>query len=435
MRLFLLASVALAFPFIAELAHGAATPLALEARNTLFDARAQDVNGSAAFDLLHPLEERDAFTDNRGLADDKRLTSTGERPAGAFATTFQIGSGRLFAWQSKTPHNERDAESVFINLHGVNRNANTYFRILNNAWAHARDAGVGSARPNSLRIAPLFFSTLRDSRAINASTLAWGDSNTWTGGDGSTNPAGSNLSLFSVYDFFLEKYSDSRNYPRMRTITFLGHGGGAQVVQRYAVLGRDNPAPGRISVRYVVANPSSMLYFTRDRPVEVDTRSCNWFDDFRYGLANYRSPYRLPGSAAFLFKRYASRDVRYLVASDDDSSVEGDQLCGGRAAGGPIRHNRSWAYWKYLNLLSGNSNASIRSLFGDFPALEPGKSNNGGRIPTSSAAHLGQFRGVSVNHRIAAVHNTGHSATAVLESAAGRALMFQARETLPRQQN
>jgi hypothetical protein len=48
----------------------------------------------------------------------------------------------------------------------------------------------------------------------------------------------------------------------MKTITFLGHGGGAQVVQRYAVLGRENPAKKRISVRYVVADPSSMLYFT-----------------------------------------------------------------------------------------------------------------------------------------------------------------------------
>lgn len=70
----------------------------------------------------------------------------------------------------------------------------------------------------------------------------------------------------------------------MSKISFVAHGGGAQLVQRYAVMGNDNPDQSRLSVRYIVGDPSSMLYFTRDRPVAVDVTTCPTFNNFRYGL-------------------------------------------------------------------------------------------------------------------------------------------------------
>lgn len=158
----------------------------------------------------------------------------------------------------------------------------------------------------------------------------------------------------------------------MKTISFVAHGGGAQLVQRYAVMGNDNPDPSRLSVRYIVGDPSSMLYFTRDRPVAVDTTTCPTFNDFRYGLDNYLTPYPMPfpGNPGALFARYAKREVRYVVGLDDVSTKLGDQQCPGRAAGGAMRKNRSLAYWRYIHLLSGQNVSDTSRFPGRFPALE-----------------------------------------------------------------
>lgn len=316
--------------------------------------------------------------------------------------------------------------------HGVDRNANTYWKILNNAWAAARDSGYSHANDLSIRLAPLFFSTDRDSEALNSSTLAWGDPNAWTGGDGSTHPSGSDLSTFTVLDALVDKYSDSSNFPHMKRIVFVAHGGGAQVVQRYAVLGRTSS----VDIRYVVGDPSSMLYFTKDRPVKVDTSSCPAYNDFRYGLDNYDEPYSLSGSAVSLFKRYASRDVHYLVGLEDTSADDGDQLCGGRAAGGSARRDRSQDYWAYLHLLAGST--STPDYPGYYPALDSSKSAPSSRAtssssskssyPTSSKSTIAKFKsaGADLAHTFHGVEGAGHSASEVLESSVGLDAIFAA---------
>lgn len=45
------------------------------------------------------------------------------------------------------------------------------------------------------------------------------------------------------------RFADQSKYPNMKYVTFIAHGGGAQLIQRWAVLGKDNPAPGRIQLR------------------------------------------------------------------------------------------------------------------------------------------------------------------------------------------
>ena len=54
----------------------------------------------------------------------------------------------------------------------------------------------------------------------------------------------------------------------MKTVIVAGHSGGRQLVQRYAVAGRGDGAlvKAGIHVRYVVANPSSYVYFSPERP-------------------------------------------------------------------------------------------------------------------------------------------------------------------------
>ncbi|SOV06037.1 uncharacterized protein UDID_03442 [Ustilago sp. UG-2017a] len=375
------------------------------------------------------LLKRDAFTDVRGTIGDHSLSSVGSSPHGAYPRSLAVTStSSIFTWYSKAPHNEADAESAFIIIHGINRNANAYWTILNNAWAKARDAGLGSARPNSIRVAPLFFSTLEDAKAYDAGQLGWGDSNAWTAGEGSTHPAGSGVSSFAVLDMFLDRFSDKGAYPKMKTITFVAHGGGAQMLQRYAVLGKSNPDPTRLSVRYVVGDPSSELYFTPDRPVGVDTASCPTWNDYRYGINKYTAPYaELSASRApALFRSYVSKEVRYVVGFADEASENGDQTCMAHAVGGGKRRNRSLAYWKYIHLLSGGTSPDQLTKFpGTFPALDPkyGQTSQT-NIPRSSITVATRFRGVEVKHSLTTIDGVGHSASKIYGSTAGRNALF-----------
>ncbi|CAO1623126.1 unnamed protein product [Jaminaea pallidilutea] len=377
---------------------------------------------------------RDVYSQMRGGTGGgygPRLNSTGTRPTGARPTSFKVPTAqgkqaRLFAWYSKTPHDESDAEQVFIIIHGVKRNADSYWATLNNAWADARNMSLGSASPNSIRVAPLFFSSERDEPALNATTLGWGDPSGWTGGDGSTHPSGSNLSPFGALDALLDHFSSMQKFPKVKRVTFVAHGAGAQVLQRYAVLGADSKRPS-LAVRYVIADPSTMLYFTRDRPVEVNATECPRFNDFRYGFSNYSAPYPLAGSRASLFKRYLKRDVRYLIGEEDTRSDKGDQLCGGKATGGPIRRDRSYNYWAYLRLLAGK--ASIPPYPGYFPALDKSKSKAANvtsvqNFPKSTATDRSRFRTAAFKHKLFKVPDAGHNHTAILRSSEGLAAIF-----------
>ncbi|SNX85587.1 uncharacterized protein MEPE_04296 [Melanopsichium pennsylvanicum] len=378
---------------------------------------------------------RDAFTSVRGNAGDTRLTSLGSRPAGAYARSLNVTStSSIFTWYSKTPRNESDAESAFIIIHGVKRNAGTYWTILNNAWAKARDASFGSARPNSIRVAPLFFSTNEDAGVYNSSQLGWADSNAWTVGEASTNPPDSSVSSFSVLDMLLNRFSNTNAYPNMKYITFVAHGGGAQMLQRYAVLGGSNSVSSQISLRFVIGDPSSALYFTRDRPVGVDQSSCPLWNDYRYGINNYTSNYGLLNSlgAPTLFKAYANKQVRYVVGLNDTQIQNGDQTCMAHAVGGQLRRNRSLAYWKYIHLLAGQGGKGLENFPGSFPSLNPQQSgnktnfqnNNTSNIPRSSYSVANKFKGVEIKHTLTVVQGAGHSASKVYSSTVGRYALF-----------
>lgn len=404
------------------------------------------------------LRKRDAYSDLRrptGGGDGPSLTTVGDRPAGAEATTIPIGKdASIFAWHSSTPHDESKATHTYIILHGVARNADTYFKTLNKVWAKASDAGKSAAgRNTTIRVAPLFLSTERDSAIINSTTLGWGDPSAWVGGDGSTHPVGVDLSAFHVLDALLDKYADRKTYPAMKRITFLAHGAGAQLLQRYAVLGKDTPRSA-VSVRYVVADPSSMLHFTEDRPEQVDALACPRFNDFRYGFNNYQSSYPLSLTRQKLFRRYLGRDVRYVIGTSDTRADKGDQLCGGVAMGGSARKDRSLNYWAYLHLLAGKS--SIPTYPGLYSALDPKKakqqaassktttattsatastsaSTSGILVnplgaaarPTSSAVERKKFStSLDISHRRYLVSGAGHSAALTLGSSQGETAIF-----------
>ena len=124
------------------------------------------------------------------------------------------------------------------------------------------------------------------------------------GGDPALGPVP--LSAFAALDAVVARL---RRIPTLRRVVVAGHSGGGQVVQRYAVLGDTAP-----DLRFVVMNPSSYAFPDAWRPEPV--ADCPGYDDWKYGLQ------RLPAYAGTvdreaLVRRYASRDVTYLVGAAD----------------------------------------------------------------------------------------------------------------------
>jgi pimeloyl-ACP methyl ester carboxylesterase len=146
-------------------------------------------------------------------------------------------------------------------FHGLLRDADVYLKSGEAALAEAGQAGRGT-----LLIVPQFLAD-RDIEPhdLPANTLRWGQES-WMAGDPAHAPAP--VSSFEAIDAILAHLADRTLFPHLKNVVVAGHSGGGQVVERYAVVGRGEAvlAAEGIHVRYVVANPSSYVYFSKDRP-------------------------------------------------------------------------------------------------------------------------------------------------------------------------
>ena len=265
-----------------------------------------------------------------------------------------------------------EIDLAVILLHGRRRDAETYRQIL----ARAAD-GVG----DSLLIVPQFLAGI-DIRqhGLPDPVLRWSLEG-WMGGEPAEGPVPA--SSFEAVDAILAHLNDRSNFPALRRIVLAGHSGGAQVVQRYAVIGRGGAAleaAGK-ALRYVVANPSSYVYFSPDRPFPVE--ACPDFDRWKYGM-NALPPYAGAVPTAALETEFARREVVYLWGGEDSDTEQPalDRSCAAQAQG-PHRLARGQAYFAYL-----------------------------------------QARHADLAHRAAIVPGVGHDGAAMFCSALGRAALF-----------
>ena len=115
-----------------------------------------------------------------------------------------------------------------------------------------------------------------------------------------------------------------------------------------------------IAIRYVVANPSSYVYFDELRPSAAETfepsdaTRCPHFNDWKYGLVNAPAYAKLGVdgiSATTLEAAYARRDVVTLLGGDDCDPLHPalDTSCAANAQG---RHRleRGRAYTRYMQM-------------------------------------------------------------------------------------
>ncbi|MBC3375496.1 alpha/beta hydrolase [Pseudomonas sp. SWRI92] len=196
-------------------------------------------------------------------------------------------------------------QRVLIILHGRLRNADTYLHSAEKAAAQAGQSAT------TLIIAPQFLNEHDVARhQLPADILRW-QGNEWMAGGQSTGP--DPVSSFQVLDDIVARVSDRQQFPEVKDIVIAGHSGGAQVVQRYALLAH---GPSRIAPRFVVANPSSYAYLDAQRPMAFDPASCPTFNRWKYGLENLPA-YASGQTAAQVEDRYIKRDIVYLLGQQD----------------------------------------------------------------------------------------------------------------------
>ncbi|MHC8341148.1 alpha/beta hydrolase [Pseudomonas sp. HLT2-19-2] len=237
-------------------------------------------------------------------------------------------------------------ERVLIIIHGRLRNAQTYRQSAEHA---AEQAGQSAT---TLVIAPQFLNETDVAlHPVADSVLRW-QGNDWMVGGLSTAPF--SLSSYAALDEIIARIGDRRQFPDVKQIVIAGHSGGAQVVQRYALLGHDQPAlkAADIQVRYVIANPSSYAYFDERRPVAFSHAGCPNFNRWKYGLADLPA-YADGQTPAQLKENYVKRDVVYLLGQQDSDPKQPalDKSCEAQAQGANrlIRGRNYFAYLKRLH--------------------------------------------------------------------------------------
>lgn len=282
------------------------------------------------------------------LAADK---AAGEQPRAQVIGLEAAGVAYPFAVYSNSDLRQAGAgvRRAVVLVHGVRRDADRYFGV---GQALLQIAQLDAS--NTLLLA-LHFLTPSDKSPDGNIPLWRGDN--WM----QCQPASGQEAVNScgVLDGIARYLSTGGRFPALKEIVFIGHSAGGQLMQRYAVLNNTDEAlrQAGIRVRYVISSPSSYLYLDASRPEgegfkPVSSILCPGYNNFRYGPDNM-VPYGQGLDGEQLFKRYAARDVLYLVGAKDNNPNHRvlDKSCGA-ALQGTDRLDRHRNYLRYEQFLA-----------------------------------------------------------------------------------
>ena len=344
-------------------------------------------------------------------------------PACLHRLSLPGGAGALAYYASASPGaTATPPTEALVVIHGYSRNVRASFRAGLEAAERAQRAD------RTLVVAPVFqVVPAQAPRCQSRGTPDVAPSDAlWTCGgwaEGAlSRGGGAPVGAFAALDALIAELH--RQWPSLRTITLAGFSAGAQLVQRSIGFAADAP-PG-VHLRYVVAAPSSWLYFDAVRPQpqqggqSVDWAACGAgsafpgdcgfrfappvspvacpdADRWKYGLQNL--PAHLGRTAAEARARYRAAEVRYLEGADDSAATRAaaldvlDRRCAAQLQG-PFRLQRGVAYAAYeravlqpprprpLTVVPGcghdvgcvlPSEAARAAVFGDAPAAVPAR--------------------------------------------------------------
>ena len=249
----------------------------------------------------------------------------------------------------------RDILHAVIVVHGALRNADVYFSNMMDAAAMRPEES-----DSTLIVAPQFLSV--DDIAehhLDDEYLYWSDGG-WKSGSRSKDydmyPRPVRISSYAVLDTLLLRIAE--HCPSLTSIVFTGHSAGGQYTHRYAAtspmtdhLCEDHGIP----VCFIVANPSSYLYFNNKRRVQgttdrfaVPQTTCTDYNEWKYGLKDLYA-YPAAAGADSIRNMYRRREVVYLLGEKDNDpgSPSLDVSCAAMLQG-QHRLERGTVYYNYL---------------------------------------------------------------------------------------
>ncbi len=258
--------------------------------------------------------------------------------------TVRIGSDTFEYCGNRSVDSPSSAiQTVVIVVHGTNRNACDYGSFVETS------AGLAGKSATTMVVAPHFYAS---SDARPSSRLLFWNSSGWKDGAASLN--GARISSYAVIDDLLRRVGDRARFPNVTSIVVAGHSAGGWFTNRYAAGSRS-----AVAVRYVVANPSSYLYFdarrwrsgTLRRLTAAEVAACPGYNRYRYGLQGL-NPYL--AAAGDLAGRYRTRTVTYLLGDQDTNSADPflDTSCAANWQGAH-RFERGQQYFTYLGSVFG----------------------------------------------------------------------------------
>lgn len=229
-------------------------------------------------------------------------------PAQRQLAALTLPGGKSLSYFVSVPPRTARIKTVLIGVEGYTRDAN---RTFDAAAKAAMEAGHGT---DTLIAAPLFQVSadeaarchFRDMPAAGPRDALWRCSS-WPDGSPALNDR--QVTSFKAMDVLVAALA--RQYPQARVMTLAGFSAGGQFVQRYAAFGAP---PAMVEMRYVVADPSSFVYFDNFRPVAGEA-ACTGYNDWKYGLAALPAWLGRPAGAARA--HYAAAALFYLEGSLD----------------------------------------------------------------------------------------------------------------------
>jgi hypothetical protein len=232
---------------------------------------------------------------------------------------------------------------VFV-IHGTNRNADDYY-------LYATAGVTKTGQQNVVVIAPQFLMD-EDLTAFSLSTstyFRWSNDG-WKSGN---LDQGSGPSSYSVLDALI--LSALQAFPSVTHVTVTGHSAGGQFVNRFAAGSNVEGQTSNILFKYDSMNPSSYMYFSKERPVGRSTTTFaipvapeGDYNNYKYGLRNLNTFMTTVGTTK-LRDNFGTRDVNLVLGmadterdSDLDVSVPGEYQ-------GYNRLERGQAYFNHMN--------------------------------------------------------------------------------------